>query len=151
MEVNWRSCGSDWVVLKLMNTSGSLQVMQRSYIGHCTFGTAVQKDFDVGRGDVSFLLHVPPYSGPAVSFVLLHHRQQLSLHHGQSAFVLTCSSYRNTAHLEALVQWRTAPPTDEWTQWHRLSNFSVAIHFKKVDFCCANGLNWSVIQNLWNN
>lgn len=76
-----------------------------------TLGTRVQEDFDVGRGDVSFLFQVPPHSSPTVTFVLLHHRQQLPLHHRQGAFVLTCRVITPAAN----GSWPTTNSAPNWT------------------------------------
>lgn len=76
-------------------------------VRHSTFGICLQEDLDVGRGDVSLLVFIPAHPRPAVAFVFFYDVQQLTLRHGDGAFIMAWRQNSNisTAQKKHCIKW----------------------------------------------
>ena len=87
-----QSCGRDVQMMggQVLRTCGKTREGRGGWWWWGGSGSLVEGDADVGGGDVALVPVGPAHPRPAVSLVLLHHRQDLPLLHGDGPLAGTC-------------------------------------------------------------
>lgn len=85
--------GRPWRRRRLRGRSSAVQCCGLSVRGKRQ-RSLVEGDVDVGGGNVALVPIGAPHASPAVALVLFHHRQHLTLLHGNGAFAGPCGVHQ---------------------------------------------------------